>query len=113
MVIKTLSLINYRNYKHLEASFNSGLNFIYGKNGQGKTNLIESLYFSSHLKSFRTPKIDQLKQFQSESANIRMQVEKQSVINNIGISIIQDRKKVSINNKILGFSSEFIRNFFS
>jgi DNA replication and repair protein RecF len=113
MVIKSLSLINFRNYKHFETNFNSGLNFIYGKNGQGKTNLIESLYFSTHLKSFRTPKIDQLKQFQSESASIRIQVEKQSVINNIGILLIQDKKKVSINNKILGLSSDFIRNFFS
>ena len=113
MVIKTLSLLNYRNYQQLDVHFNSGLNFIFGKNGQGKTNLIESLFFSSHLKSFRTPRIENLRYFDSESANIRVLVEKQSVTNNIGISLIQDRKKVILNDKALGFTSEFIRNFYS
>ena len=36
--------------------FHPKLNYIYGKNGSGKTNLIESIYFLTNLKSFRTNK---------------------------------------------------------
>ena len=36
--------------------FHPKLNYIYGKNGSGKTNLIESIYFLTNLKSFRTKK---------------------------------------------------------
>lgn len=34
--------------------------FLYGKNAQGKTNLIEAIYFLSHLRSFRTNQMDSM-----------------------------------------------------
>ena len=54
--IKSVKLKNFRNYKSLETEFHPELNYIYGKNGSGKTNLIESIYFLTNLKSFRTKK---------------------------------------------------------
>lgn len=55
MNISRLHLKNFRNYEDLSCHFHpSGIHVLYGKNAQGKTNLIESIYYLSHLRSFRT-----------------------------------------------------------
>ncbi|MED5579038.1 MAG: DNA replication and repair protein RecF [Nitrospinota bacterium] len=54
--IKNIKLVNFRSYKSTEIEFHPKLNYIYGKNGSGKTNLIESVYFLANLNSFRTRK---------------------------------------------------------
>lgn len=53
MVIKSLSLSNYRNYQSLTLDLCQGTNIFYGNNGQGKTNLLESLFLCAIGKSFR------------------------------------------------------------
>ena len=54
MRIKQLSLLNFRNYRELEADFPDSVTLIIGENGSGKTNILESIYFLSTTKSFRT-----------------------------------------------------------
>ena len=54
MYIKTLSLLDYRNIDELNLTFNKGINILYGDNGQGKTNIVESIYLLAKLSSFRT-----------------------------------------------------------
>tara|TARA_Y100000588_G_C14268988_1_gene931374 strand:+ start:1065 stop:2183 length:1119 start_codon:yes stop_codon:yes gene_type:complete len=54
--IKSVKLKNFRNYESLGIKFHPKLNYVFGKNGSGKTNLIESIYFLTNLKSFRTKK---------------------------------------------------------
>lgn len=54
MILKNIRLKNFRNYNDIFISFDSNINIIYGENGQGKTNLLESIYFLSLTKSYRT-----------------------------------------------------------
>ena len=54
MVLKKLNLVNFRNYVDEEIVFNRGINILFGQNGQGKTNILESLYYLGLTKSFRT-----------------------------------------------------------
>lgn len=54
MNILSLRLKNFRNYKEAEVSFSPNINYIFGENAQGKTNLIEALYVLSLGRSFRT-----------------------------------------------------------
>ena len=54
MYIESLKLKNFRNYETLELKFNKGINIIYGKNAQGKTNLLESIYVLGITKSHRS-----------------------------------------------------------
>ena len=49
-----MKLKNFRNYASRELIFDKGINYLYGSNGVGKTNLIESIYYMSNLESFRT-----------------------------------------------------------
>ena len=45
MVIQSLDLRHFRNYTHLQTEFSPETNWIFGKNGQGKTNLVEAIYY--------------------------------------------------------------------
>jgi DNA replication and repair protein RecF len=63
MFAKRVKLTNFRNYDFADIEFSSGVNLIYGANGQGKTNLVEALNFfaglDSHRVSAHTPLIKQ------------------------------------------------------
>ena len=54
MILKKLELVNLRNYEYVNLEFNDKINIFYGNNAQGKTNLLESIYFLGVTKSHRT-----------------------------------------------------------
>ena len=56
MYIESLKLINFRNYIEQKINFSKNINFIYGNNAQGKTNILESIYLCSVGKSHRYAK---------------------------------------------------------
>ena len=70
MVIKSLELADFRNYKELNISFDRGTNILYGDNAQGKTNLIEALYLLTGQKSFRQTKESEFVRFGEKKAQI-------------------------------------------
>lgn len=63
MLLKNLSLQNFRNYTKAEFSFNSQTTLIVGPNAIGKSNLIEAVHIVSTGKSFRTDKDKQVLRF--------------------------------------------------
>ena len=54
--VKSIELNNFRNIKEEKLNFCEGINVITGENGQGKTNLIESIWLLTGAKSFRGSK---------------------------------------------------------
>ena len=56
MKIERVSIANFRNYKNLDIKFDDKVNVFIGKNAQGKTNLLESIYFCCIGKSFKSCK---------------------------------------------------------
>ena len=74
MKLKSLSLTNYRNCKELLLDFNKAKVLIIGKNAQGKTNILESIYFLSCLKSVRTSNNVELINFESDYLKIEADV---------------------------------------
>jgi len=54
-----LEVFNLRNLKHIQANFNR-INLIVGKNGSGKTSLLESIYHLSFGRSFRTRNVNRI-----------------------------------------------------
>ena len=53
MVVNELSLDGFRNYEHMAVRFSNGVNIICGRNAQGKTNLIEAVYYLAAGRSLR------------------------------------------------------------
>ena len=60
MFLSSLDLSGYRNYRRLHSSFSPGINLISGSNAQGKTNLVESIYYLSIGKAYRPARDEQL-----------------------------------------------------
>jgi DNA replication and repair protein RecF len=54
VVVRRISLRDFRNYARAELALGDGLNVIHGPNGAGKTNLLEAVYFSLTARSCRT-----------------------------------------------------------
>ncbi|MBN2169371.1 MAG: DNA replication/repair protein RecF [Actinobacteria bacterium] len=109
MVIKKLELINFRNYTSLELPFNPRTNIISGDNAQGKSNLIEAIYYLSHMKSKRTPVLNNLVKDGSEimsvsgeiggggrKANIRVWVDR-------GVRTLEVNGRKTTKTSVLGF----------
>lgn len=53
MHVKHLTLSNFRNYESVELPLTTGVNLLVGKNGQGKTNLAEAIFYAATLSSHR------------------------------------------------------------
>lgn len=54
MFVESFRVKNFRNLEHTEINPGRNVNLFLGNNAQGKTSLLESLFFSTNLKSFRT-----------------------------------------------------------
>ena len=99
MKIKSVELNNFRNYTNSKVNFENGLNFIVGKNAQGKTNLLESVYIASVGKSPKNSKDKQIIKFNSERAKLGV-----NFLTNAGTKTIeiyldkQDKKSIKVNN---------------
>jgi DNA replication and repair protein RecF len=55
MHLKELSIINFKNFEQLELDFSSKINCFVGKNGVGKTNILDAIYYLSMCKSYLNP----------------------------------------------------------
>lgn len=55
MILKCISILNYKNLEQVELSFSPKLNCFFGQNGMGKTNLLDAVYFLSFCKSAGNP----------------------------------------------------------
>lgn len=60
MKIQQISLINFRNYQNLNLRIDGLVNVFYGNNAQGKTNILESIFYSAFGMSHRTGNEDDL-----------------------------------------------------
>ena len=63
MKILSIKLKNFRNYDSLNIKFDSIINIIYGDNAQGKTNLLESIYYTAFGFTYRTRSEEELIKF--------------------------------------------------
>ena len=75
MKIRSLRLENFRNFQDETFDFTDGINILAGHNAQGKTNLIEAIYFCTCLKSYRVIREEQLIRFGQENAAITLNFE--------------------------------------
>jgi DNA replication and repair protein RecF len=70
-----LSLTDFRNYRTAEVPFAAGANLFVGRNGQGKTNLVESLGYLSTLGSHRVSSDQAMIRKDADSAIVRARIE--------------------------------------
>lgn len=93
MIVKQLTVKNFRNYSSAKAEFSSLLNIVEGQNAAGKTNLIEAVYLAGLLRSPRTPREKELIKSGAPAAYISVIVEKKFRVHKIDIQIDAAGKK--------------------
>ena len=99
MKITKLELNNFRNYTNAQVEFKDGVNFVVGKNAQGKTNMLESLYLVSVGKSPKNSKEKQLIKFGEERSRIDVDFVCKAGNKNIKMFLDKANKKaIKINN---------------
>ncbi len=94
MFIKEIYLKNFRNYDEQKIRLNETVNDFYGNNAQGKTNILEALYFCALGRSFRTHKESELINFKDSFSNINVSFQKNDRDNSIEISLNKKNSKV-------------------
>ena len=52
MILKQLSILNYKNIAQAEVAFSHKINCFFGNNGMGKTNLLDAIHYLSFCKSY-------------------------------------------------------------
>lgn len=93
MRAKHLALKNYRNCKDIELDFDNNKILIIGKNAQGKTNILESIYFLSTLKSPRTSNIKEFVNFDEKSFSCEISIEKSNTEIDLGVDYTLEKNK--------------------
>ena len=98
MKIKAVTLRDFRNYEEMTLELSDGINILYGKNAQGKTNFVEAVYFAACGRSHRTGFDKEMIRFGERIAGIRVVVEKGMIMDKIDVNIKKEGKKaVAVN----------------
>lgn len=107
MILKNLQIRSFRNYSKLDLELDDKINIIYGNNGQGKTNILESIYVLALTKSHRSYIDENLIKNGEEAAIIKGKLKK-DITYNLEITINKTNKKVKIDNKPQTNNSDYI-----
>lgn len=111
MKIERLKLINFRNYSNLEIGLNPEINIFIGENGEGKTNILESIYILSLTKSNRQGLEENLIKFKEEIAKVEGLIRSNDLIKKQEVHITKNKKQLFINGKEIRRNREYISNF--
>ena len=109
MILRKINLINFRNIKKLQLSFDKKINILIGDNAQGKTNILESIYFLALTKSYRTNDFNLINKDESFT-KIKAELKDNNVYKNLSVEIKDEIKKVKINNNEVSKISDYITN---
>lgn len=108
MLIKKLFLQNFRNYEREEFVFTDGLNVLFGKNGQGKTNCAEAVFYLCTGASLRIRHDKQLIRVGQSSAHICAESENRYGKVEISAEIFESKRELKINGNVIRKNAELL-----
>lgn len=108
MYLKTLELHNFRNYADLNVEFGPGINVLLGENAQGKTNLLESIYFLALTRSHRTNSDRDLINWKSKEARVLGVIQKEHTVTPVELDITSKGKTAKVNHIEQGRLSQYV-----
>ena len=109
MKIKEIQIKNFRNYRHLYFKLNENFNVFFGRNGSGKTNILEAVSMLISGKSFRNGKDKDVLNFNAITYEIDALIERQGLEKDYNLVYQKDKKKkIQVNQKVLEKGKEKI-----
>ncbi len=112
MILTSVRLKNFRSHKNTSLNFSGNLNYIVGGNGQGKTSILESIYYLCTTKSSSSKSDGDAVSFNEKEFEIIGSF-KNLTENTIRIffSVNESKKYYFLNNKQISRSAEIIGKF--
>ncbi len=112
MGFTSVRINNFRNLKNQELCFSSKEVFLVGKNGQGKTNFLELLYFLCYASSFRSKRDRSLIQEGQDFFYISGQFHHLESLSpsRIDVSLDRENKKIRLNGKKISDRKDVLAN---
>ena len=112
MVCNRICVSHFRNIEHAEVVFEEGVNVLAGANAQGKTNLLEAIFYTSIGKSFRTPHDEDLIQFGEDFTEISMDFTDSVRRQNLTVRMMKGkRRRIEQNRVKLNRVSDMVGQF--
>jgi DNA replication and repair protein RecF len=101
---------NFRNLRHLDLPLERGITLLVGRNGQGKTNLLEAVCYLGLLRSFRTQRVADLRHWDAESFSLRGELTESG--GSASVSVSQGaRRYLQVDGQAVDRASDFINRF--
>lgn len=97
MYLENLTLKDFRNFSELQIGFDPNVNIFIGQNAQGKTNLLEAIYFLALTKSHRTNNDKELIKFGSKFAGLQGRLHKSQIEVELRLRLTTKGKKAWVN----------------
>ena len=113
MHIKNLTLKNFRNYSDESFTFTDGLNVLYGRNAQGKTNCAEAVFYLCTGVSPRARRDRQLIKHGEQRAEISATACGRYGDVNISASIWENGREIRVNGNKISKNADLLGNIFS
>lgn len=113
MFIKSLQLKNFRNYTDENFEFSDGLNVLYGKNAQGKTNCAEAVYYLCTGVSPRTRRDKQLIKNGEGSAHIGCACQGRYGEVSVSATITENGREIKVNGNKITRNADLLGNLFA
>lgn len=112
MILNSLVIQNLRSISKFNMSFKPGINLIYGKNGRGKTSILEAIYILSISRSFKSHFLRSIITEGEQNIKIIGKI-KDQLNNNLKIEYYKhkSKKKIKINEKTINNLSELLGVF--
>ncbi|WP_306643486.1 DNA replication/repair protein RecF [Sanyastnella coralliicola] len=93
MRIRSLSLVNFKNYEEATLDFSPEVNCLVGDNGSGKTTVLDAIYYLSFCKSYFNPIDSQNVRYDQSFFLIQSQVEKAGEVDKLHCGVKSGQKK--------------------
>ncbi|MGL6153913.1 MAG: DNA replication/repair protein RecF [Cetobacterium sp.] len=103
MEILEINYINFRNLEDRNIQFSPRFNLFYGKNGQGKTSILEAIYFVVTGKSFRTSKNNELIKYNKEKMGCFISYRDNVSEKTLTVKLDNNKKEYNFNGKKISF----------
>ena len=112
MILKSIKLTNFKNYEQIELQFCDGINCLVGKNGMGKTNLLDAVYLSCMTKNYFGLNDKQLIFHENDFFRVESNFEEKESAQTVVAKYQKGKKKeMALNGKTYDKFSEHIGRF--
>lgn len=109
-MVNSLFLQNFRLFESVSLQFEAPSVFLCGSNGQGKTSLLEALFYLANLRSFRTSRASEMVRLNADSAVVGASVSFRDWSRQLAVEIGETRK-LAVDGKHVSRASEFAGAF--